>query len=76
MAMLAAISEIAKKLDIPHQCAVEESMACGIGICMTCVLPVKSADGSTTMARSCIEGPVMDGAQVRWELVGKVPDSL
>ena len=76
MAMLRAITEILAATDVIHQCAVEESMACGIGICMTCVLPVKSADGSTTMARSCIEGPVMDGAQVRWDLVGKVPDSL
>ena len=76
MAMLRAITEILVPTDVIHQCAVEESMACGIGICMTCVLPVKSADGSTTMARSCIEGPVMDGAQVRWDLVGKVPDSL
>ena len=76
MAMLRAITEILAATDVIHQCAVEESMACGIGICMTCVLPVKSADGSTTMARSCIEGPVMDGAQVRWDLVGKVPDLL
>ena len=76
MAMLRAITEILAATDVIHQCAVEESMACGIGICMTCVLPVKSADGSTMMARSCIEGPVMDGAQVRWDLVGKVPDSL
>ena len=76
MAMLRAITEILAATDVIHQCAVEESMACGIGICMTCVLPVKSADGSTTMARSCIEGPVIDGAQVRWDLVGKVPDSL
>jgi len=73
---LRAITEILAATDVIHQCAVEESMACGIGICMTCVLPVKSADGSTMMARSCIEGPVMDGAQVRWDLVGKVPDSL
>jgi dihydroorotate dehydrogenase electron transfer subunit len=28
------------------------------------------------MLRSCIDGPVMDGATVRWDLVGKVPDSL
>lgn len=76
MAMLRAITEIVRDLDVIHQCAVEESMACGIGICMTCVLPVQSGDGSTYMARSCIEGPVMDSSVVRWDLVGKVPDSL
>jgi dihydroorotate dehydrogenase electron transfer subunit len=28
------------------------------------------------MLRSCIDGPVMDGANVRWDLVGKVPEAL
>ncbi len=72
MAMLAAISKIAVAADIVHQCAVEESMACGIGVCMTCVLPVANAEGDTKMLRSCIDGPVMDGADVQWTLVGKV----
>ncbi len=72
MAMLAAISQIANAADIVHQCAVEESMACGIGVCMTCVLPVENADGQVAMLRSCIEGPVMDGARVQWNQVGKV----
>ena len=76
MAMLRAITEIVSVTEVIHQCAVEESMACGIGICMTCVLPIEKEDGTTYMARSCIDGPVMDGAVVRWDLVGKVPDSL
>lgn len=72
MAMLAAISQIADEADVVHQCAVEESMACGIGVCMTCVLPVENIDGGVVMLRSCIDGPVMDGAKVRWNQVGKV----
>jgi dihydroorotate dehydrogenase electron transfer subunit len=76
MAMLRAITEIVAATQVIHQCAVEESMACGIGICMTCVLPIQREDGITYMARSCIDGPVMDGSIVRWDLVGKVPDSL
>lgn len=71
MAMLAAITKITDECDVVHQASVEESMACGIGICMTCVLPVKSVDGSTAMLRSCIDGPVMDGSKVQWDLVGK-----
>ena len=74
MAMLSAITELVKDLDVIHQCAVEESMACGIGICMTCVLPVEAEDGTVSMVRSCIDGPVMDGSNVRWELVGSVPE--
>lgn len=72
MAMLAAISHIANAADIVHQCAVEESMACGIGVCMTCVLPVENSDGQIAMLRSCIDGPVMDGSRVQWNQVGKV----
>ena len=71
MAMLAAISEITKGTDVVHQCAVEESMACGIGICMTCVLPVADESGDISMLRSCIDGPVMDGANVQWQKVGQ-----
>jgi len=74
MAMLSAITALVADLQVIHQCAVEESMACGIGICMTCVLPVRNDDGTTSMLRSCIDGPVMDGSTVRWDLVGKVPE--
>jgi dihydroorotate dehydrogenase electron transfer subunit len=75
MAMLSAITALVADTEVIHQCAVEESMACGIGICMTCVLPVTAADGSTAMLRSCIDGPVMDGSHVRWDLVGKIPEA-
>jgi dihydroorotate dehydrogenase electron transfer subunit len=73
MGMLSAISRLTENTDVVHQCAVEEAMACGIGICMTCVLPVKGSDGQVSMLRSCIDGPVMDGADVQWHLVGQVP---
>jgi dihydroorotate dehydrogenase electron transfer subunit len=71
MAMLKAISEILDGGEVVHQCAVEEAMACGIGICMTCVLPVKDETGKISNLRSCIDGPVMDGAAIEWDLVGK-----
>ena len=71
MQMLSAITKITDSLSVVHQCAVEEAMACGIGICMTCVLPVENEDGTVSMLRSCIDGPVMDGSKVQWSLVGK-----
>jgi dihydroorotate dehydrogenase electron transfer subunit len=76
MAMLRAISELTAGTDVVHQCAVEEAMACGIGICMTCVLPVMDESGKVAMLRSCIDGPVMDGSQVQWQMVGQVPEAL
>ncbi|KGA18754.1 hypothetical protein GM50_7590 [freshwater metagenome] len=76
MSMLRAISDLTTGTDVVHQCAVEESMACGIGICMTCVLPVKGEDGTVSMLRSCIDGPVMDASTVAWDLVGKTPPAV
>ena len=73
MAMLRAVTEVAAARGVAAQCAVEESMACGIGVCMTCVLPVVGDDGVTRMVRSCVEGPVFPGDRVRWDDVGTVP---
>ena len=74
MAMLAAVSEVAQEHGAHAQCLVEESMACGIGVCMTCVLPVIGDDGQTRMVRSCVDGPVFRGDRVRWSDVGTIPD--
>ncbi len=73
MGMLAAVAEIAESAGAWSQCAVEEAMACGIGVCMTCVLPVVGEDGRTRMVRSCVEGPVFRGDRVRWSALGSVP---
>jgi dihydroorotate dehydrogenase electron transfer subunit len=73
MGMLRAVAEIGVVHGLPTQTAVEESMACGFGVCMTCVLPVVGDDGATRMVRSCVEGPVFAGDRVRWDAVGTVP---
>ena len=73
MPMLKAVAKVSKDHDAYSQCAVEESMACGIGVCMTCVLPVVGDDGVTRMVRSCVEGPVFRGDRVRWDDVDTIP---
>lgn len=73
MPMLAEVARIATRRRVFSQCAVEESMACGIGVCMTCVLPVVGDDGVTRMVRSCVDGPVFRGDRVRWQDIGTVP---
>jgi dihydroorotate dehydrogenase electron transfer subunit len=72
MPMLAAVSRVAAAAGVPCQVAVEELMACGTGICFSCVLPVhdQGEEPSTRMARSCLEGPVFDGAAVAWDEAG------
>jgi dihydroorotate dehydrogenase electron transfer subunit len=67
MAMLRSITDVAKAEGATAQVAVEESMACGVGVCMTCVMPVVGDDGQTRMVRSCVEGPTFRGDRVRWD---------
>ncbi|MBM6403745.1 dihydroorotate dehydrogenase electron transfer subunit [Phycicoccus sp. CSK15P-2] len=78
MAMLRAVTEVSAAYGAVAHVAVEESMACGIGVCMTCVMPVTGDDGVTRMVRSCVEGPVFRGDRVRWDAfdggVCRVPD--
>ncbi len=73
MPMLREVASDAGKYDIPVFASVEESMACGIGVCMSCVLPVRGTDGITRMVRSCVDGPVFRADQVRWDDVGTIP---
>jgi dihydroorotate dehydrogenase electron transfer subunit len=71
MAMLAAVARSAAAAGVACQVAVEEQMACGTGICFSCVVPLfDGAPGITRMARSCTEGPVFDGAAVAWAELG------
>jgi len=74
MGMLSAVAKVSADNNAYSQCAVEESMACGIGVCMTCVLPVIGDDGVTRMVRSCVEGPVFRGDRVRWDDVDTIPE--
>ena len=72
MAMLRAVSEVAKRHRLPVQVAVEEAMACGVGVCMTCVVPYKR-EGQVVNVRSCVEGPVLNGRRIQWDLIGPQP---
>ena len=74
MAMLSSVAAVAAERGAYSQCAVEEAMACGIGVCKTCVLPVIGDDGVTRMLRSCVDGPVFRGDRVRWDEVGTIPE--
>jgi dihydroorotate dehydrogenase electron transfer subunit len=72
MPMLRAVAYAATEAGVPSYVAVEESMACGIGVCMTCVLPVVGEDGRTRFTRSCTDGPVFGGDRVRFDDIGRL----
>ena len=74
-AMLRAVAEHCRDRNIPCQVAVEELMACGLGVCWTCVVPVIGMDSRGWWnVRSCVEGPVFNGARVWWDRwLGEAP---
>jgi len=73
MGMLHAVSLFAKERSLPTQCLVEEEMACGIGVCMTCVLPIRGDDGIIRMTRTCTAGPSFDSESILWDEIGTIP---
>jgi dihydroorotate dehydrogenase electron transfer subunit len=64
--MLKAVGKIAGESNVPAELSMDEHMCCGVGVCLTCVIPVKTGDG-WEYQRSCTEGPVFDSQQVVWE---------
>lgn len=67
MPMLRAVAEVCDEEGVACQVAVEEHMACGIGVCWTCVVPVRDPDGAVRHRRACIDGPVFDGSAIDWD---------
>lgn len=65
--MLHAVSRVCAERGVPVQVAVEERMACGVGLCFTCTMPMRAKDGTVRMRRTCIDGPVLNGARVAWD---------
>ena len=63
--MLRALAVLARRWNVPCHLSLETPMACGVGICFSCVTPVRTADG-WDYRRVCVEGPVFDAACLAW----------
>lgn len=63
--MMKAVSQIAKDNAIGCQVSLETPMACGIGICFTCVARVGTCD-QWDYQRTCVEGPIFDAESIVW----------
>ncbi|MGA3163323.1 MAG: dihydroorotate dehydrogenase electron transfer subunit [Verrucomicrobiota bacterium] len=66
--MLKAVGRIAEEFNVPAELSMDEHMCCGVGVCLTCVVPVRTDEG-WEYQRSCTEGPVFDAQKVAWELL-------
>ena len=65
-AMMAAVARWTAARGIACDASLETPMACGIGICFTCVAPIRDRDGAWDYRRTCVEGPVFDAASIVW----------
>jgi dihydroorotate dehydrogenase electron transfer subunit len=65
-AMLAVLSKLVEKFDVPCDLSMENHMACGFGACFSCVAPIRQADGSSDLRRVCVEGPIFSSRDVVW----------
>ncbi len=61
--MLRAVAALARRFGVPCQVSLEENMACAVGGCAGCAVPVRTPDGPA-MERVCVDGPVFDAASV------------
>ncbi|HWJ04225.1 MAG TPA: dihydroorotate dehydrogenase electron transfer subunit [Steroidobacteraceae bacterium] len=62
--MLQATARVARRFGVPCQVSLEEFMACGVGGCAGCAVPVVQPDGSLAMKRVCVDGPVFEADAV------------
>lgn len=64
--MMAAVGRWAEARGLPCDVSLEAPMACGVGICFTCVAKVRDDDGGWDYRRTCIEGPVFESRRIVW----------
>jgi len=65
-AMMRAVVDLARAHDVPCLVSVEGEMACGIGVCLGCALPLADygTGGTRPFAYACVDGPVFDASKV------------
>ena len=65
--LLHEISEFARERGIRCEASLEGPMACAVGACRGCPVPLRPGVDSGRYPAMCVEGPVMDGTIVDWE---------
>lgn len=62
--LLAFCKEFARQKGIFCQLSLEERMACGVGLCLGCVVDIQDEKGQLDRVRCCVDGPVFDAERV------------
>ncbi len=64
--MMHAVADLCRLNETRCLASLETPMACGIGICFSCVTKVRQPDGNWDWKRTCVDGPVFDAANIEW----------
>jgi dihydroorotate dehydrogenase electron transfer subunit len=64
--MMHAVTDLCHLNETRCIVSLETPMACGIGICFSCVAKVRQPDGSWDWKRTCVEGPIFDAQRIEW----------
>ena len=64
--MMEAVAHLAHERGVACEVSLETPMACGIGICFSCVVKVRQPDGEWDYKRTCVEGPVFAAEKIEW----------
>lgn len=59
--MMKAVGKITMERNIPCEASLENTMACGFGVCLCCIVP--TVDGNKSV---CTEGPVFNIKDLKW----------
>jgi dihydroorotate dehydrogenase electron transfer subunit len=65
--MTRALARLLEDKPIDCQVSLEERMACGVGACLGCVVPVRNSHGDAMYKRVCKDGPVFDLRELLWD---------
>ena len=77
--MMEKVAEVCRERSVDCQVSMETPMACGIGICYSCVAKVRcdnaevsdndthDVEANWDYKRTCIEGPIFDADSIVWE---------
>jgi dihydroorotate dehydrogenase electron transfer subunit len=64
--MLRALAQLAERWGVPCHLSLETPMACGVGICFSCVTRIRTTEG-WDYRRVCVDGPIFDAAALAWD---------
>jgi dihydroorotate dehydrogenase electron transfer subunit len=66
--MMHAVADLCALNEVRCLVSLETPMACGIGICFSCVAKVRQCDARDgwDWKRTCVEGPVFDASKIEW----------